>query len=157
METRTKILILVLVLVSGVAIGRYSVPVNVTEQHSTNETKDKTSNTEKDKTVTTKKSETKLPDGTVKTETEIVETTQTRKNTEVTSTKQTTDSVEKVRANESLTISAMVGADPFNLTNGYSLGVGIQKPVPILGIPLVFGAWGLPSNKLYGLSAGLRF
>lgn len=154
MQNLSKVLLGILIIVASFVLGRYSVEESVTIAKTSNETKEKNSQAEKDKTVTTKKTEVKAPDGTVTTNTEIVETTQTRKNMEVNTTKKATDDVEKVRANDRLTISAMVGADPFNLNQGLQFGVSVTKP--FFG-PFVLGVWALPALKVGGIHLGFQY
>lgn len=163
MTTKNWVIMVIIVGLTGVAIGRYTVPKKVTIQTQT-VTTDKVNTKMDDKTnVKTHKDETttivKKPDGTVETITKISEDTNTGKDVAIATNIDTTDKLntkkETVSQSGHLNLSFLAGANPFNFTSQPGIVYGASITTTLIG-PVTSGLWGL-SNGTCGASVGLNF
>lgn len=156
METKYKIIIGSVAVVSAFAVGRYTTPVQIKTETKIIEVEKKIKDTDVD-VKKNKKTTTKIitkPDGS-KEETIVTETNTDKKidQTETTdSTKNTDTKTSQTKGNSSnLTLYGIVGID-FRL-NQPTYGLGIYKP--ILG-PFGLGIFGL-TNNVFGVNIGISF
>lgn len=151
METKYKVGIVVVVLLTTFAAGRYSVPEKVKIETKIVEVEKKVVEDKKATHKTTKIITIQKPDGTKETDETDVEDTKTDDKTHD-DTKTDSDVVKEViKGSDKVTISALLGVDLRLGTPIY--GGAITKP--ILG-PITLGIFGL-SNASIGGSVGLTF
>lgn len=161
MNTKSIILIAVLLALLGFAFGRWSAPEKVKTVTQTVEvekhTQQNQTDTDRDKHREVVTTEVTRPDGTTEKTTKTVEDTSTERKTKSTDstviTQQTTQTKESTGATAKVTISALVGTNVTNIAGGLVYGGSISKP--ILG-PIAVGLWGLTSG-VAGCSVGLSF
>ncbi len=166
MSNKYRAVIAAAALVGAFAFGRFTTPVKIkteTKIVTQTEVKQNTNtqvNVDQDKHVNTTTVEIKRPDGTVIIRTKTLSDTDTKKqeNQNVKTDTKTDQVVTQTQTIERgskspVTISALAGANPFSLTDGFSYGAIVTKP--ILG-PIVLGVWGI-SKPVFGVSLGLQF
>ena len=149
MSNKLKLLACCLVVVAAFAAGRWAAPEKVRTETKIVEVEKKTSKKDEHRETTT--TDVVKPDGTHTSTTTVVEdnhegTTSDTSLTEV-------DKKEVTRGTSKVTISALAGIRPFDLTTPPVYGASITKP--ILG-PLAVGAFFL-TNGTVGASIGLTF
>lgn len=148
--------LLVVIFLVGLATGRYTLPAKIvtkTEIQTVTKVVKDTTQDKKDNTVTTI-TETKKPDGSVVTQTQIVDKNQTDTKTDVKTDK---DMVSKSSETETrdvnqLGVNGLVG---LRVGAGESLTYGVSVQRKLLG-PVEIGAFGF-TDRLVGFSLGLRF
>lgn len=151
METKYKVLVVVVGLGAAFAAGRYTTPEKIRVETKIVEVVKESKDVKKDvKKVVKKKTITK-PDGTKETTTETTTDSSLDKKTEKDTSKNSDTSSETARGDSKVTINALVGLD-FNRTTPV---YGLSCTKPILG-PLTVGLWGL-TNATAGASIGLSF
>lgn len=161
METKTKIIIATISLITAFAFGRYSVPERVKIETKIVEvekkTSDKNSEAERNKKKTTETKETVKPDGTRETTTKTTEETEVSKKNNEHSTDETSknseSSKEVISGQSKTSLNVLAGVKANDITGGLIYGVSVTKP--ILG-PISIGIWGL-TNSTIGASVGLLF
>lgn len=161
METKTKIIIATISLITAFAFGRYSVPERVKIETKIVEvekkTSDKNSEAERNKKKTTETKETVKPDGTRETTTKTTEETEVSKKNNEHSTDETSknseSSKEVISGQSKTSLNVLAGIKVSDITGGLIYGVSVTKP--ILG-PISIGVWGL-TNSTIGASVGLLF
>lgn len=149
LNSRIKVLLIVLALLSAFAVGRYTAQKSAVKTVVDNTTKTDIKSdkeTHRETTTTTEKQ----PDGTTKTITKIVEDSNTKKETNSKSETHVDQTVTTPKTN-TLNVSALVGADIKTLTPVYGASVSKQ----FLG-PVTIGAFGL-TNGTVGASIGVNF
>lgn len=156
METKTKIIIVVVALATAFAVGRYTVPEKVRIETKIVEVEKKTTDKEKDKNehkkttivVVTK------PDGTRESTTTITDDTNTNSKTHSTDDKSTTTEKTKeiTAGTQKTTVLGLVG---MNLTKAALPDYGLSVSKPILG-PVSVGVFGFKSG-IVGAGVGLSF
>jgi hypothetical protein len=154
--TTRKALAIGLVFLVGLALGRYSLPAKVvvkTEVKTVEKVVQDTTKNEK-KNTTTVVTETKKPDGTDITTTEIVDKDQIISNTDTTTNTSTDSTSSKTTTYDtgSLSVAGLAGVQ-FGGGNAVTYGLHVQKK--LLG-PVNIGVFGF-TDKLFGASIGLRF
>lgn len=156
MQTKTKVIIVSVALLTSFAIGRYTTPVQIKTETKIVEVEKKVDDTKKDadKHKTTTTTTTKNPDGTEVTTTTTHEDSAVHTHEHDTdSAATTTDTVKEVtRSSSPVTLSLLAGV-PFTGTPNVIYGGSVTKPV--LG-PVTVGVWGM-SNSTGGASIGLTF
>lgn len=161
LTTKQQATILIVCTASGVAVGRFTVPVKVVTQVKTVEVEKKqqktdiTSNRQLHRKRTTV--EVKKPDGTTEITTTVITDSGDKINAsseqKSSEDKQSESKKETVKDSGHLNLSVLVGANPFNLSQGMVYGGHVTRD--IFG-PVNIGVWGL-SNGTFGLSGGLTF
>lgn len=145
MQKRTKVILVLLVVIGAFAGGRYSVPTPDT-------TTEKTITKDQERQVDTNKKKTTTivtePSG-KKTETIVEETNKTAKTDTRTSA---TESVSETYKSPTINISALVGVDTMS---NFKPVYGISASKQFIG-PITLGAFGLTNGTL-GVSVGINF
>lgn len=151
MDTKYKVIIVVVTLTAAFAAGRYTVPEKIKVETKVVEVEKKVTDIQKDTKKKTTVVETVKPDGSKQVTTVIDEDSSTDKKSQT--DKDTTSDTTKVveSGTQKVTISALGGID-INKTVPV-FGASITKPV--LG-PLTLGLFGL-SSGVGGASVGLTF
>lgn len=148
MDTKTKVILSVVVVTVAFAFGRYTAPSDTVK---TKETQQTDTNTQTD--TTTKKTTTIEEDPSGKKKTTIEEDTTTTTKKEKNKTTNIEQSVTPSNK-DILNVSALVATDGFSLSNITPVyGVSVTKN--LLG-PITVGAFGL-TNKTIGVSIGVNF
>lgn len=167
MKTKYKVLILLGIFVAGLAIGRFGLPAKVeiktqekiVEKVVTKEVEKKNREDRKNKTVVI--IETKMPDGTVRKETRIVDKGVVEldysKNKDSQSETETEKTEEKTTtyAKNDWALSVLGGADLGQSWKTPTMVYGAHAQRRVLG-PFYMGAFGL-SSKTFGGSLGVLF
>lgn len=153
MTTKTKVILVILALISTFSVGRLSAPTKVVTETKIVEVEKKTSESEseRNKHKTTTTTTTKHPDGSETTTTTTSEDSTTDKKTATTDDlNKTSDTVKTVESDVGrVTISALAGLKITDPTPTY----GVHVTSRIIG-PINAGIWGLSSGIL-GISVGL--
>lgn len=161
MTQKTKIILVSAALLTSFAAGRWLAPEKIRIEIKTVEVEKKIDQTQVDaernrRRETTITEETR-PDGTKTKTTHSTDEAETHKTVDKSTvddvTKSTTEEKEVTRGTAKVTISALAGLKPTDLTAPPVYGLAITKP--ILG-PITVGLWGLTSGTI-GFSAGLTF
>lgn len=163
--TKQKVIFVVAYTAAAVAVGRFSLPAKIVTEIKTVEVEKKTVDKKEDlnthKKIKRKTVEKTKPDGektttTVEVDEDVVNSITDNKTTD--SKEKTTDDKKEVTyATSKVTISALAGANIFNVGNSgvNPLVYGINISKPILG-PLTLNAFGFNSG-LVGFGLGLTF
>lgn len=152
-------LVVIILTLTSFATGRWTAPVHIEIKTVEVEKKSETQATDVDKDArveTTVTEETK-PDGTKTVITQKVVENNVNKETEVTKTDENVKNSSQITESGSkskVTISALAGFKPSDLTSGPSYGMSVTRP--ILG-PITLGLFGLTNPGVYGVSVGLTF
>ena len=157
METKYKVVICSVVVLTSFAFGRFSAPEKVRIETKTVEVEKKTeqketaANQHKEVTVT----EVVKPDGTKETTTKTTEDIIRKTDTvdKVVDAKEADTSKEVTRGSSKVTVSALAGINLSDPTKPPVLGASVTKPM--LG-PITTGLWGF-TDKTVGVSIGLTF
>lgn len=156
MTTKQTVIAIIVTLLVGAAIGRYSLPAKVEVRTEVKTVEKIVKDTEKqkdtDKVITIV--ETKLPDGTVTKKTEIVDKSKTETTTKTTTDKDTDSMSESVTtyATKDWFVRGMAG---FKLDGAAPTQYGIGIDRRILG-PIHVGGYGFTDGK-FGVEVGLSF
>lgn len=150
METRTKVIIASLSLVSSFALGRFTTPVKVITETKTIEVEKKEKTKDKEKHKRTEVIEVVKPDGSKETHTIITDDTESHSKSTDNKTVNTDTRTETTRNSSPVTISALGGMSADDLGKPI-YGLSITKS--ILG-PITVGAFGM-TNRVVGISLGL--
>lgn len=165
MQTKYKVILVVVTLATTFAVGRYTSPEKVkiekqvvTVEKQVDKTKTNTKSHEhKDTTIV----ETVKPDGTKTTVTHTTDDTHTGEDSQSiasnSSSTQQNESKEVSRSSSHLTISALAGPQ-LSFSHGLSTGpfaYGVHVSRPLIG-PINMGLWGL-NTGVVGVSLGLTF
>lgn len=153
MSAKAWLIAIVVALVAGLAIGRYSLPAKVVTEVKTVEAEKKSTQTDRDRKVETTITETKASDGTETKTTKIVDDSTTKRQTNTDTKTDTASRQETTSKGATLSLSALAGVNPFASIPTMRYGGHISREV--LG-PVTIGVWGF-SDATFGLSVGLNF
>lgn len=157
MNTKSKITLSLIALLTAFAFGRFSAPEKIKIETKVVEVEKKEVQKDLDKQVhkkTITKTTTK-PDGTKSTTTITQDdSTFNAKTDSKSEIDKSSDTLKEVtRSSSKVTVQGLAAVNPFHLQNGLDLGASVCKP--ILG-PLTVGIFGFRSGTV-GASAGLTF
>lgn len=149
METKYKVIVVVVSIATAFAVGRYTVPQKVLTVTRVVEVEKKLIETDKDTTKDTKIVEIVRPDGTKETTTIINENKKVDQTVVDNKDSSSDAETETEKTGSPVTINALAGLD---LKSGATVfGASVSKPV--IG-PIAIGLWGL-TNATVGASIGL--
>lgn len=152
MQTKYKVIIVVVSLATAFAVGRFTTPVKVKTETKIVEVDSSKKTSKDDEHKKTTITETDNKDGS-KTITTVVTDDRSTNTSEVDNTNKSSDTLKEVtRGSSQVTISILGGT---NVTNPAALDYGLSATKPILG-PITVGLFGFRSG-LVGGSVGLTF
>ena len=152
LQTRTKVLICILITVTAYGIGRWSAPEKVVEKIKVVEVeKTKTKEHSKDRTKTTT-TISENPNGSKTTTIVVANDVETGKSTTTNTSKSTESEKETIRASSKTTVLLLGAVD---VTAPLGIDYGISASRSILG-PISISVFGYKSGRL-GAGVGLTF
>lgn len=152
MQTRYKVILCIIVVLTSFAFGRYSTPVIVKTERVEVEKKTETSTDDLNRHKETTTKEVVKPDGSKETTTTTTEDTSRRKDKKDTEDTQKSDKTETVKSKDVVTLSALAMV---SVTNPTGIDYGLHVSKPMIG-PIVVGIFGFTDGRV-GVSLGLQF